>query len=135
VTNANRKRNARAQTEKGDRALREAEVLLAAGLCDGAVSRAYYAAFHYARALLLSEGLQPRSHRGVGALITERFVATGRLTRETGALLSRLETIRTIADYGVEEAASAERAAAEVAEARRFVSEVRAALQVGGWLE
>jgi len=49
----NRRDNAAREAAVGDDALRAAEALLALGLHNDAVSRAYYAAFHYARALLL----------------------------------------------------------------------------------
>ncbi len=64
MTGENRIDNARAEAALGDDALRAAEALLALGLANDAVSRAYYAAFHYARALLLLEGLEPKTHRG-----------------------------------------------------------------------
>ena len=63
MTEANRKRNARSEASLGDDALQAAEALLKLGLYNDAASRAYYAAFHYARALLLTEGLKPDSSR------------------------------------------------------------------------
>lgn len=47
---------------------RSAHALLSLGLPNDAVSRAYYAAFHDARALLVHDGVQPKTHRGVVAL-------------------------------------------------------------------
>ena len=46
MTHDNQKRGILAEVTRGDEALREAETLLAAKLLAGAVSRAYYAAFH-----------------------------------------------------------------------------------------
>ena len=57
MTRSNRGANARAEAARGDDALRAAEALLGLDLPNDAVSRAYYAAFHYGRALLLSEGV------------------------------------------------------------------------------
>ena len=62
MTGENRKLNiAEAIARAGD-AFREAQTLIAAGLPNGAVSRAYYAAFHMARAGLLSRGIEAKSH-------------------------------------------------------------------------
>jgi len=82
VTEANRRDNARNEAALGDDALRAADALLGLGLPNDAVSRAYYAAFHYARALLLTEGLEPKTHRGVVDLLIEHF-ERGDIWRET----------------------------------------------------
>jgi len=63
------------------------------------VSRAYYAAFHYARALLLTVGLEPKTHRGVVDLVVEHFERPGRLAPEIASALARLQTFRGLADY------------------------------------
>ncbi|MBN1774144.1 MAG: HEPN domain-containing protein [Deltaproteobacteria bacterium] len=135
MTEDNRRENARAEAALGDDALRAAEQLLALGLPNDAVSRAYYAAFHYARALLLTEGLEPRTHRGLVALLEQRFVAAGRLGREAVSAFARLQTFRSLADYDVRERLSPERAGEEVASARRLVDEARILLRAGSWLD
>jgi uncharacterized protein (UPF0332 family) len=66
----------------------------------GALSRAYYAGFHAARALLMTRSLQPRSHRGVRSLLEQHFVETGIVPADFGAKLGRLEGFRTAGDYG-----------------------------------
>ena len=57
MTNENRKKNIALEVAHGREALQAAEVLLAASLFRDAVSRAYYAAFHFACALLLTLGI------------------------------------------------------------------------------
>lgn len=135
MTEENRRHNARLEAARGDDALRAAEQLLAIELPNDAISRAYYAAFHYARALLLTEGLEPRTHRGVVALLEECFVPSGRLDREMVSRLARLQTFRGLADYDARQRLSMERAAEEVAVARRFVEESRSLLRAGKWIE
>ncbi len=49
MTNGNRRANAAAEAALGDDALEAAEALLGIDLPNDAVSRGYYAAFHYAR--------------------------------------------------------------------------------------
>lgn len=56
----------------------------------GTASRAYYAVFDAALALLFSAGIEARSHRGIGTLIGEHFVKPGQLSPELGRLLARM---------------------------------------------
>ena len=63
-------------------------------------SRAYYAAFYAATALLLSEELAFRKHSGVIASIHREFVRTGRLDAQHGKNLNWLFELRGIGDYG-----------------------------------
>jgi len=125
VTGENRHANARAEAALGDDALKAADALMALGLCNDAVSRAYYAAFHYGRALLFLQGLEPKSHRGVVALLLERYEKTGGLEPGVVSLLARLQTFRGLADYDSRERIPNERAQAEVAAARTFVEKAR----------
>lgn len=78
-----------AELARGDDGIEEAELLFAASKLAGAVSRAYYGAFHYARALLITVGEEPRSHNGLTRLLQRDFVRTSRLAPEVAALLSR----------------------------------------------
>lgn len=72
----NKIENARLEREKGDAALEEAKILFDNGKYDGAVSLAYYAAFHYGSAALFSMGLETRSHRGMQRLFHLHFIRT-----------------------------------------------------------
>jgi HEPN domain-containing protein len=71
-----------------------AHELLKLGLLNDAVSRAYYAALHVARAVLVSEGVEPRSHAGISSMLGLHFVVPGLLAAEHGKELSRLEQFR-----------------------------------------
>jgi uncharacterized protein (UPF0332 family) len=125
VTGANRAANARAEAALGDDALQAAEALVGLGLHNDAVSRAYYAAFHYARALLLLEGLEPKTHRGVVSLLMDRYEKPGRLEPGAVSMLARLQTFRGLADYDASERLAKDRAQAEVAAARLFIEKAR----------
>ncbi len=122
-----------AEIARGDEALEEAELLLAASKNAGAVSRAYYGAFHYARALLLTVGEEPRTHGGLTRLLQANFARSGRLPPEVAALLSRLMTFRQGADYTAEFVFTPKMAADEVSNARTFVAAARAVLVADGW--
>jgi len=43
------------------------------------VNRAYYAAYHAVRALLASEGVNPKTHKGVLTMFGEKFIKTGKI--------------------------------------------------------
>jgi uncharacterized protein len=129
VTGVNRAANARAEAAMGDDALQAASALLQLGLHNDAVSRAYYAAFHYARALLLLEGLEPKTHRGVVALLLERYEKQGRLEAGAVSVLARLQTFRGLADYAATERIAKDREAAEVDAARLFVEKAKPFLE------
>ena len=126
MTEANRLANARSEAARGDDALRAASALVELGLHNDAVSRAYYAAFHYARALLLVAGLEPKTHRGVVSLLLEHYEKPGRLEPGAVSILARLQTFRGLADYDASERLARERAETEVAAARLFVEKARA---------
>lgn len=77
MNDTNRHENAKLEKAKGDNAWEEATLLFQGGKYDGAVSRAYYAAFHYVCAALLTKGLEARSHQGAQRLFHLHFIRTG----------------------------------------------------------
>lgn len=128
MTDENRRRNARTELERAETCLREARHLQQAELPYGAASRAYYAVFHAARALLFSIGLEPTTHRGVVNLLGEHFVRPGRLEPELARLVSRMHADRHDADYLVQAVFTVAEGAQALAEAERFVEAVRGLL-------
>ena len=71
-----------ANLERAEQSIQAARQLTSGGYCDFAASRAYYAAFYAATAVLLSEGLELSKHTAVIASIHQRFVKTGKLDKE-----------------------------------------------------
>ncbi len=134
MTHENRRANLALETARGDASLESAELLLGAGKLADAVSRAYYGAFHYARALLLTLGEEPITHAGVERLLHRDLVRPGRLDPDVARLLSRLQKLRLDADYSAEFLFSPAGAAEEVAAARTFIEAARAVLAGDGWL-
>jgi uncharacterized protein (UPF0332 family) len=87
--------------ERADTNLQVARELLDKGYYDVSASRAYYAAFYAASALLLNEGIDTSKHSGVIALIHQHFVKNGKLNKEQGRNLNWLFELRSVGDYGV----------------------------------
>ena len=130
MTDENRKRNARDEAAIGEETLRAASALLGLGFPNDAVSRAYYAMVHFARAVLFLDGLQPKTHRGVVSVLLDSRTPA-RLPRGAIDDLSRLQTLRDVADYSLTRLTD-EKAASEVAAAERFIEAARAALAAAG---
>ena len=91
----------RAYLEKAKGKLKTASDLVADGAFDDAVSRAYYAAFHAASAVLLTEGLTADSHRGLLNSFGLHFVKTGKIGKKYARYLSNLKDDRESGDYEV----------------------------------
>lgn len=87
--------------ERADTNLQVATELLEKGYSDISASRAYYAAFYAASALLLNNGFDTSKHSGVIALIHQHFVKSGQLDKEQGRNLNWLFELRSVGDYGV----------------------------------
>jgi uncharacterized protein (UPF0332 family) len=134
VTDDQKRAAVAAELARGDDAVEEAELLLGAGKLAGSVSRAYYGAFHYARALLLSVGEQPRTHAGLTRVLQRDFARAGRMPPEVAALLSRLMTFRQDADYTAEYVFTVGMAQQGLADARAFIASARVILVTDGWI-
>ena len=89
-----------ANLERAEQSIKAAKDLAVKGYHDFAASRAYYAAFYGATAVLLNEGLDFSKHSGVIASIHQRFIKTGKLSKEQGKDLNWLFEIRNVGDYG-----------------------------------
>ena len=69
MTDADRRKDIAAEARRGEESLESASILLREKKLADGVSRAYYAAFHFARALLLSVGAEVRTHGGLERLL------------------------------------------------------------------
>lgn len=114
--------------QKAEKKLSVAEKLSRSDDYEDAVSRAYYAVFHAAQALLLSEGQQAGTHKGVVTLFGLMFVKTGKFRRNLGKYLANLKDDRESGDYEAFSYLDRETAETAVREAKEFVNEARAYL-------
>jgi hypothetical protein len=123
VTDENRRRNALDEIARAETCLAEARALAAASLPFGAASRAYYAVFHAARALIFSVGLEAKSHKAVVSILGEHFVRPGRLSSSMGRLVSRMQRDREDADYAAGAVFTGAEASQMIADAETFLAE------------
>lgn len=121
----NQTENAKLEKSKGDNAWEEANILFDKAKYDGAVSRAYYAAFHYACAALLTKGFEANSHQGMQRLFHLHFVRTGIFSDKIGVLLSHARKAREEADYYPEISFSEEIARERIREVKDFLAAAR----------
>ncbi|HEB63265.1 MAG TPA: HEPN domain-containing protein [Gammaproteobacteria bacterium] len=110
---------------KARRALASSRLLLTEEDADGTCNRAYYAMFDASRAALIASGFEEiaittKTYSGLISAFSLHLVKTGRLSKELGRSLNKVEDIRLMADYlGV--AVDLEQAAWSLKQASIFV--------------
>ena len=95
----NKRENIQAELDGAEKTLLEAELLFKNGFFKGAVSRLYYSLLYSIRALLLTKGLEPKSHEGALRLFGLHFVKEGVLETKASHIFSKLMKYREEADY------------------------------------
>lgn len=115
--------------DRAESSLQAARLLIDTNFLDDAASRAYYAVFHAASALLLLENLSFNSHGGVLRAISLNFVKTGRLDKGYGKNLKWLAELRQIGDYGESRRVTSDEAQRAISVADSFLNQVRLILR------
>ena len=118
-------KNVRAEFARAQKALQAAKLLHADGLFEDAVSRAYYAVMHAAKAALLVHDQIAESHVALRRYFGSVLVQTGRLEKEWAGILAREQDRRIAADYNVNLLLDAESSLQLVEDASRFVERIR----------
>ena len=73
-----------------------------AGFYADAISRAYYAVLHAARAVLELHGIRAKTHDGVINMFGQNVVMPGLVERQWGREIPELHYLRSAADYRVD---------------------------------
>jgi uncharacterized protein (UPF0332 family) len=107
--------------EKAYISLTAARLLLQGSLPDFAVSRAYYAMFYVAQALLEGEGMAFSKHSVVIAAFGRHFARTGKAPIEFHQYLLKAQELRQSGDYGPPRAVTLEDARDQIARAENFL--------------
>lgn len=115
-------------------AVRNAQYNLEGGYYGAAVSRAYYAFFYGATALLLTLDLTRSKHSGVLAAFREHFVKPGIFSVEDSRAYGSAFELRNTTDY--ERVGQADRVQAQtvIEDVRRFVEHCETYLASEGYL-
>ncbi|MGD2158520.1 MAG: HEPN domain-containing protein [Anaerolineales bacterium] len=96
----------KALLEKAHQSQLAAESLKEEGYLDFAASRAYYAMFYAAQALLLSRGLSFSSHTAVIAAFGKEFAKTGDMDTKFHRWLIDAQDLRISGDYDIDSSIS-----------------------------
>ncbi len=79
--------------------MKAAHLLFENGFVKDAISKLYYALLYYIRGLLLTKGLEPRSHEGTIRPLSLHFVKSGILDPRDSHIFSKLMKYREEAYY------------------------------------
>jgi uncharacterized protein (UPF0332 family) len=129
MTRESSKRFVEASLVRAEKALRSAKLLEENGEPEDAVSRAYYAMFHAARAILFSKGMKAKTHRGTISLFGEKIVKEGVLNREFADMLRKALDLRQKSDYELYAELNEELVEEVIKNAGKFVEKIKELLE------
>lgn len=124
------RQNIQLEMEAGKEALDAARSLVEGGLYRSAMSRTYYGLFHYIKALLYTQGFEPKSHEGLEHLFGLHFVKSGKVSVKSAKLLARLQKYRESSDYGLVTVFTKEDLEEELVEVDQFLQSIHDCLKV-----
>ncbi|MCC6487417.1 MAG: HEPN domain-containing protein [Candidatus Hydrogenedentes bacterium] len=111
------------QIDKAKESLAAADLLLSQGYYAFATSRAYYAMFYVAQALLVSRGQSYSSHAAVQAAYGREFAKSGDLDARFHRCLLDAQDLRNVSDYGVSTSVTPEQAKQVIVWAGQFLED------------
>ncbi len=120
--------------DRAHRDLQAAESNIRQGFYGVALSRAYYAMFYAANALLASKGISRSKHSGVLSAFGEHFIKSGLIEQDYAKMLSHAFDSRLDSNYDVVFEADEALAEDVLQDARRFVERVERYLREAGVL-
>ncbi len=95
----NKRENIREEIERAEKAKEAAQLLMDNGFINDAVSKLYYFLLYGIRALLLTKGMEPKSHEGALRLFGLHFVKEGVFVSKDSHVFSKLMKFKEEADY------------------------------------
>ena len=110
---------------RAKKSLQSSRLLLRDNLLEDALSRAYYAILHAARAVLLAEGVTVTSHRAVRRLFGQHLIKPGKLSTRLATILAEEQDDRMLADYDVLFDPERERVQKRVDDAEAFLAAIK----------
>ena len=113
---------------RAEEKLRSANLLFENNMFTDAISEAYYAMFHAAKALLILKSIYPKTHAGVVSQFGLQFVNEGVIEEFYVTGLAKAQTKREKADYDIYYEPSKEEAESLIEDAGRFLERIKRAL-------
>lgn len=129
MLNEDLKNLSNARIEHAMDCLREAQLLLGGEEYKGAANRAYYAAFHALRAVLILDGFDSKKHSGIIAKFRENYLKTQLFSKEISDYIASLFRVRTASDYDDFYIVSKEESIAQFEKAKSIVEQIEAYLK------
>ena len=124
-----------AEWRRARETLRAAELLHSEGYYGDAVSRAYYAILHAAKAALHVHDVAADSHTAVRRMFGLHLIQPGELEKELSGHLGKTSDERLAADYDAEMTFTEEQTRKECQRARQFLRRIRQYLRQKGLTE
>jgi len=99
VKEQNKIDNVREEIDRADESMKAADLLFNNGFIRDAVGKLYYSLLYTVRAMLLTKGLEPKSHEGALRLFGMHFVKRRIFEAKDSHVFSKLMKYRQEADY------------------------------------
>ncbi len=99
MTDDNIKVNIQSELARAHQVREAADLLFNNGFYSDGISRLYYFLLHCIRALLLTKGLEPKSHEGVLRVFGLHFIKEGIFDPSSSHIFAKLMKYREEADY------------------------------------
>jgi uncharacterized protein (UPF0332 family) len=112
------------EMNRARKALKAAETLLDSELYEDAVSRAYYAVLHAAKAALARRQHGPKSHRGVKQVFGKLLVKNGPIEVEFARVFTEEQDCREFCDYKADFHMAENDARRKIEDAAKFVARI-----------
>lgn len=130
----NKKENLCEEIQRANESLKAAELLFENGFTIDAVSKLYYTLLYTVRAMLLTKGLEPKSHEGALRLFGMHFVKQGVFEAKDSHVFSKLMKYREEADYNPSYEFTPEDFVEFKKEAQTLMHKITAVLKEKGYL-
>jgi len=122
------------ELKKCDEFFGAAKSMLNGKFYSSAISRAYYAVLHCARALLLIVDIEPVSHEGAISLFGQHFVKTQEIEVKYSKIFKDLKEEREAGDYDITSEFGSEDAEEALNDAEEFINRAREYLKGRGFI-
>ncbi|RLD73392.1 MAG: HEPN domain-containing protein [Bacteroidetes bacterium] len=104
--------------------LKDADLLIANNSSESAVSRAYYAMYYMAKALLFFVDINVKTHQGTVMMFGKHFIKNGIFEKKYNNILTKALNQRIVGDYEIGKGIELDLATEIVNEAHEFVTVV-----------